>query len=408
MQNKVRYLSLFCVFCFIISAVFMLSGCGSGKNSAADDKVMFSVLLRDSERGTHYQFDIKRSECSATQASVLDRLENSGMRIAVSVSKSPDQMTDNERQKLISAIIEEYRRIENEENKNNGSTVTPEDPTPGMDPMKEPVTLSLSDAESGATYSFTFDASELSDEDKALITAQIESGTLIMDIQEDPAEMTEIQKQDLLAKIISILSYVPPEPIATVLIDAGHGFANSEGVIDKGTGHGSPYYDLTGKYESDLNLAIALCLKEKLIDAGFAVIMIRESEVFETLGINDRVRRINALGADIMISVHGNAAGATASGARVYWNRKNRHAEICEAYAQTVTDAINSVEGTTLVEAKMYEGDYAVVRDVHIPSVLVETCFLTNQADAQMASDPIWVERMADALCLGLQNQYAS
>ena len=380
----------------------LLLGCGSDKaKENADDAVVFSILLRDGESGSHYQLDVKRSECTATQASVLGRLQNSGERITVSVSKSPETMTDAERKVLIAAVISVY---ENSAPSPSEPNTTPD---PGIDVEKEMVTLSLSDRASGTLYQFTFDAALLGDTQKALVKAQAQAGTMLVNVQKDPVQMTEGEREALLQDILGEL-YIPEpsnDPKATILIDAGHGFTNSYGVPDKGTGDGTPFHDLTGKYESDLNLAVAMRLKEKLIKAGYAVIMIRESQVDEPLHINDRVRRINSLGADMMISIHGNAAAPAASGARVYWHSANDQAQISQEYADTVANAINAVAGTTLVPAAVYEGDYAVVRDVHSPSVLVESCFLTNEDDAKLASDPLWVERMADALCSGIDSQ---
>ena len=401
MKNRIRQSVIKCVTALLLLAMLLTLGCGSAKNEdGTEDAVVFSVLLRDSESGSHYQLNIKRSECTATQAAVLGRLQNSGMRITVSVPKSPESMSDKERLHLIAEIISVY---ENEEASSSQKPNT----TPSVEIPEELVTLSLSDRQSGKIYEFTFDISKLDKTYKTLVLTQAQAGTMLVNVQKDPLQMTEDEQEGLIRDVLNEL-YIPApsnNPKATVLIDAGHGFTNSYGVPDQGTGDDTPYHTLTGKYESDLNLAVALRLKEKLIKAGYAVIMIRESQVDEPLHINDRVRRINSLGADLMISVHGNAAAPAASGARVYWHSDNDAPQFSKEYADTVADAINAVAGTTLVPATVYEGDYAVVRDVHIPSVLVETCFLTNEEDAKLVSDPLWVERMADALCSGIDRQ---
>lgn len=403
MKNSIRRSVINCIAGLLVLATLFTVGCGSEKRKEnPEEELVFSVLLRDSQSGSHYQMDIKCSECTATQASVLARLQDSKQRITVSVPKSPETMTPAERKALISLIVSAY------ENEGGPSNQTP-NTDPIVDVPEELVTLSLSDRSSGNLYDFTFDVSKLDKVYKTLVLTQAEVGTMLVNIEKDPLQMTEDEKEMLIQDVLDEL-YMPgpvSNPKATVLVDAGHGFTNSYGVPDKGTGDNTPYHTLTGKYESDLNLAIAMRLKEKLIKAGYAVIMIRESQVDEHLHINDRVRRINSLGADMMISIHGNAAAPAASGARVYWHSDNDAPEFSKEYAETVAEAINEVAGTTLVPATVYEGDYAVVRDVHIPSVLVETCFLTNEEDASLVSDPLWIERMADALCSGIDRQCA-
>ena len=429
----------------------VLAGCGGGSEAPLSKKeeVSIIVLLRDSQSGTHYQMEISEEEVTREEKDILLELQEKMLRINVQIEAAPNAMTAAQRRSLISDIIVAYEAMcknssanENDQTDDNTSDDNSSDDNTSDDntsddntsddntsddntsndntsddnapdnQMKEPITLLLMDQTSQMTYAFTFDAIDLSGEEKLLVLNQANEGTLLMDVSKDPSGMTESEKQLLLQEVLALLSYVPPvlpgpnQPIATVYVDAGHGFTNSVGVPDKGTGEGSPYYAITGKYESDLNLMIALKLKEKLIANGFAVIMSRECEMNEYLSVNDRVVRINEADADIFISIHGNAASAAASGARVYWNSANGSASISEKYAQTVADAINSIGGITNKQAYAAQGNYAVVRDVHIPAVLVETCFLTNTADAQMASTPEWIDGMAEALCLGILNQY--
>ena len=198
----------------------------------------------------------------------------------------------------------------------------------------------------------------------------------------------------------------PDEKKTVVYIDAGHGFTNSYGVADKGTGDGTPYHDLTGKYESDLNLEVALKLKELLLAKGYDVLMSRESEVAEHLTINQRVARANASGADIFISIHANSAVATAKGARVYYSTANPAQVKCEKYAKLVAAALNTVDGASLKTVNVFNDrpDVGVIKAVNMPTVLIETCFLTNEEDAALAATEEWTLAMATGLANGIQS----
>ena len=429
--------------CFLLLAGvgLLLAGCDEeGLPSVSDDVGTVTLLLRDSNTGTHYQMEVKLWEIEESDRVQLLQWQVEGVRVTVEVPKSPSLMTNEEKLALVKAAVQAYNNSEEKPS----DPVTPDDPgvepddPPAVDPvdpndppvepddppvvdpddppsnepepMKVPMTLQLLDAGDGRYYTFTFDAVSLSETEKKLVAEQAQKEALEMELAKDPEDMTDGERKELVDAILALLSYVPPlppVPIATVYIDAGHGFTNSYGVPDRGTGEGTPYFDLTGKYESDLNLMVAMHLKALLTDAGFSVIMSREGEVNEHLTVNNRVRRVNASDADFCISIHANAASAAAKGARVYWHTSNASASVSKKYAQEVADAINEIGGVTNKAAYVDVGNYAMVRDVHIPAILVETCFLTNEEDALMASDPMWAKRMAEALSLGICSQFA-
>ena len=437
-----RTVKILRVMAMVLLALMLMTLVACGEEAEgldSDSETTVTVFLRDRNSGAHKQLDVKISRLELADVVLLAQLQDKGERITVDIPKDIAEMSEEEQLALVQAALQAYRAEVNQspedpdpnapnqdpnedpnkdpnEDPNKDPNEDPnEDPSedPSEDPvkpdsMKEPVTLTLKDPDSQKNYTFTFDLAGMEAVNKALVL-ESKDETIEIGVAKDPKDMTEAQKNGLIQAIIELLSYVPPNPPAphaTVFVDAGHGFTNSYGVPDRGTGDGSPYYNLTGKYESDLNLMIAMHLRDQLVAAGFDVIMSRESEVNSHLTVNDRVRMINASGADILISVHANAASAAAKGARVYWNRNNDSPAVSESYAEMVVDAINEIGGVTNKEAYADEGNYAVVRDVHIPAVLVETCFLTNEEDAQMASDPKFAMRMAQALCNGICKQF--
>ena len=90
-----------------------------------------------------------------------------------------------------------------------------------------------------------------------------------------------------------------------VVIDAGHG-GHDPGAIGPG-----------GEREKDVTLALARAIRDELLAGGrVRVAMTRDDDRFLVLG--ERSRAARALGADLFISVHADAAGPEASGATIY------------------------------------------------------------------------------------------
>ena len=198
-----------------------------------------------------------------------------------------------------------------------------------------------------------------------------------------------------------------PKPlrVTTVYLDAGHGFTNSYGAPDVGAGEGSEYYRLSleklgsGLYEADLNLMISLKVKKLLEDEGYKVIMSREGYVNDHLTINERAINAKNSGADLLVSVHGNTATPDAYGARVFYSdRRNDSLE----YAKAVAAAIDENGATRKKATTNLDNTLAMVNSVGMPAVLVETCFLTNTQDSELALTEEWQNAMAQAIVDGI------
>ena len=204
----------------------------------------------------------------------------------------------------------------------------------------------------------------------------------------------------------------------TVYVDAGHGFLNSMGdAMDKGAGNKDyPYYKLSEEqtgipmYESDLVLILAKKVKAILEENGYTVIMSREDYVYERVPINLRAEKARNAGADLLVSIHANSAeDATVNGARVFYN-DNPEWELCaecRAFAQTVAEKIDAY-GASQRKSLISSGrSLAMLRGTgNIPSILVETCFLTNEEDSKLALTETWQDNMAKAIAEGVMQRY--
>lgn len=193
-----------------------------------------------------------------------------------------------------------------------------------------------------------------------------------------------------------------------IYVDAGHGFLSLSGVMDYGAGENTVYgtlsEELTGKrlYEADLNLAIARKVQKLLEEKGFTVLMSRTDYAFESLPISDRAKRAKAAGADLLVSIHGNSAeNPNANGARVYYNADTSFSKTAESklLATAMAKEIDRLCPSSTATSTVDGSSLAMLNGTgNIPSVLVETCFLTNEADARNALSEEWQDRMAEAI----------
>ncbi len=103
----------------------------------------------------------------------------------------------------------------------------------------------------------------------------------------------------VLASVFCLPSVTRAEPAAgssarLIVIDPGHGGANT----------GAPA--VAGGYEKQQTLVMAREIERKLSARGFRVVLTRDRDEYLTL--RQRVRIANALGADLLVSIHLNAS----------------------------------------------------------------------------------------------------
>jgi N-acetylmuramoyl-L-alanine amidase len=219
-----------------------------------------------------------------------------------------------------------------------------------------------------------------------------------------------------------------------VMIDPGHGG------IDPGAEEG-------GVTEKALMLVLARELREALLRrGGYEVILTRDKDVFVSL--EARVARAQAAGADVFVSLHADAlADARARGASVYTLSDTASDAASAALAERhdradllsgvdLSDSDDVVAGVlmdlarqetqpradalaaTLLEV-LRAGDipvlgrplrhagFSVLKAADIPSVLVETGFLSDARDRRNLSDPDWRAGLVAALVAGLERWHA-
>ncbi len=202
----------------------------------------------------------------------------------------------------------------------------------------------------------------------------------------------------------------PPEPVPTadlssvagrlIVLDPGHG-GRWPGAVAPGT----------GLRESDVNLRVALALRDMLHTAGAQVVLTRETDtaLADTLSqdLAARTQLANDRGAEIFVSIHHNA-DIDVSGKNdleVYYRITDEWASL--DLAQTLTYELARRLRADAAAKRLLPGNYKVLRDAAMPAVLLESSYMTNAENAAVLATDGGVQREAAAIAAGLARYFA-
>ncbi|NMB34322.1 MAG: cell wall hydrolase [Clostridium sp.] len=200
----------------------------------------------------------------------------------------------------------------------------------------------------------------------------------------------------------SAVGVVNTNTVGTVVIDAGHG-GEDPGAVS----------EYTGLKEKVVNLIIAKRVRELLEAEGCKVIMTREEDVLnyreDTTGYNNkraqdlfnRKKKIDQSGADIAVSIHLNKFGQTQyHGAQVFFPPRSQESK---ELAETIQGSLRqNVEPENKREALVKDTKLIILRNLKVPTVIVECGFLSNQQEEQKLADAVYQEKLAQAIKTGI------
>jgi N-acetylmuramoyl-L-alanine amidase len=219
-----------------------------------------------------------------------------------------------------------------------------------------------------------------------------------------------------------------------VAVDAGHG-----GVDPGAIGHG-------GTREKDVTLAIARILAERInAEPGMHAVLTRNRDEFIELW--DRIARARAARADLFVSVHADSIadrsitgasvyvlsnhGATSEAARVLADRENSadlmggipidtngplgavlvdaaQDQIIGMSASAAERVMAALEGVGEIrKAQVQRAGFVVLKSPAIPSMLVETAYISNPSEERRLRNFEQQSRLADAIASGVRGYFA-
>ena len=171
----------------------------------------------------------------------------------------------------------------------------------------------------------------------------------------------------------------------TVVIDAGHGGHDRGGIPGQRVA------------EKDMNLDVALRLRNVLSASGYRVIMTRSTDVFVPLA--GRVAIANSYGNALFVCIHFNATGRSgASGIETYFYSRDSLPLASAIHYFVAGGAPSSNRGVR-------RRGYYVLRKTNIPAVLVECGFLTNPTEAAYAQTASYRQKLAEEIAAGVRGR---
>ncbi len=223
------------------------------------------------------------------------------------------------------------------------------------------------------------------------------------------------------------------KPYFIVGIDAGHGGEDPGAIGEMGT------------YEKDITLIMAKKLKEKIDKIeGFKGVLIRDEDYF--ISLYDRVEKAHKLKANILISIHADSAeykyaegssvyilsesGASSASNKWLADKENLSDLIGgskipkkESYlkkilmdmvltanikkskklAEKILIGIKENDNIEMHKNNIEDAGFVVLKSPKVPSVLIETAFISNKKEEKKLKDKKFQEQVVKAIVNGIK-----
>lgn len=224
--------------------------------------------------------------------------------------------------------------------------------------------------------------------------------------------------------------------LVTITLDPGHG-GEDPGAVGSG-----------GSYEKHVTLAVAKRLKAKIdAEPNMRAVLTRDTDFFVPLHM--RVQKARRIQSDLFVSIHADAftrpdangssvfalseSGASSSAARYLAQKENASdliggvnidvrdpmlARTLLDLSQTATISdslklgkavLSSIGGINrLHKASVEQAGFAVLKAPDIPSILIETAFISNPEEERRLNDDAYQDKMAEAIIAGIRKYFAN
>ncbi|MEO1054352.1 MAG: N-acetylmuramoyl-L-alanine amidase [Bacteroidota bacterium] len=164
----------------------------------------------------------------------------------------------------------------------------------------------------------------------------------------------------------------------TIVIDVSHGGHDNGITID-------------GFSEKEIALNIANKIKASNKNSNVEIILTRDTDQFLSLG--DRVKQINELKPDFVISLHANLSDdLNKNGTEIFISDKNNQKEKSGDLALKLLYSFN--DGNVTIK----KADFFLLKNVECPIALVDLGYLTNKDDLQILTSEKGQTQLAQSI----------
>lgn len=179
-----------------------------------------------------------------------------------------------------------------------------------------------------------------------------------------------------------------PNKERLVIIDPGHGGYDTGAIVEAFT-------------EKELNLDMAIRLKEILDERNIPSYMLRADDAF--LDLYERAYIANKLNASLFLSIHNNAyLAATRGSETLYYGLPPTNRFIGEDFARQIQNELVQTLGT-VNRGLINRPNLVVLRETSMPAALAEIAFMTNEHDRNLLKNPRFRQASAIAMANAIE-----
>lgn len=186
-----------------------------------------------------------------------------------------------------------------------------------------------------------------------------------------------------------------------IVLDPGHSGFQSAGLLDPGA-----IGPRTKLQERDVTLGISLKLKGLLESAGAKVIMTHSNSTY--LSLTERAAVANNSGAHIFVSIHANSSvkkelwGHTTyfyapSGDELLGSQRYSRQKLASLVQREMVKAAGRLDNG------LKESSFAVLRETRVPSILVETAFISHREEEILLGQNSFRQKLAEGIFRGIE-----
>ncbi len=172
-----------------------------------------------------------------------------------------------------------------------------------------------------------------------------------------------------------------------IVIDPGHGGKDSGAIAN-------------GVREANVNLAVGLKIRDKLLATGATVILTRSSD--ESLALKARVDIAKAADGDIFVSIHANTFSNPETAGAISFYQSGRPNNLAAAIQEAL------VKESGVINKGVRPENFYVMRENYITASLIEIGFLTNAPEALRLNDDAYQSKVAEGISKGIINYLQS